>query len=157
MFFAKRGYAYFSLSNVIREELKNRGQKITRNSLIRMGNRMREQSTPDILARRVLEKVKDKAVIDSIRNPREVVYLKKQKGFVLISVDAPVELRYERAKKRGREESASTLQEFKAKEAEEMSQQERGQQLQTCMNMADFTVWNDGSLHDLHKKLEELL
>jgi len=156
-FFVKKGYAYHSLSDIIREELRKQVQTITRDNLIRMGNLMREQFSPDILARLVMKKVKGNAVIDSIRNPKEVEFLKKQVGFILISVDAPVEIRYERVKKRGREESASTLQEFMAKEAEEMTTKERGQQLQACMKMADYTIQNDGTLQDLHKKLEEFL
>ncbi|MDH5386780.1 MAG: AAA family ATPase, partial [Candidatus Aminicenantes bacterium] len=156
-FFVKKGYAYHSLSDIIREELRKQGQTITRDNLIRMGNLMREQFSPDILARLVMKKVKGNAVIDSIRNPKEVEFLKNQVGFILISVDAPVEIRYERVKKRGREESASTLQEFMAKEAEEMTAKERGQQLQVCMKMADYTIQNDGTLQDLHKKLEEFL
>jgi dephospho-CoA kinase len=156
-FFEKKGYAYFSLSDLIREELRKAGKAETRDNLIKMGNKLREKSGHDILARRVMKKVKDKAVIDSIRNPKEVEYLRKQRDFILFAVDAPVELRYERAKKRGRAESASTIEEFIKKEAEEMTDRERGQQLHNCMKMADFLVINDGSLKDLHRRLEELL
>jgi dephospho-CoA kinase len=156
-YFKKKGYAYFSLSDLIREELRKIGKEATRDNLIKMGNELREKGGHDILARLVMEKVEDKSVIDSIRNPGEVEYLRAQKNFVLLAVDAPVETRYERAKLRGRAESASTLQEFINKEAEEMTDREKGQQLHNCMKMADFLVTNDGSLKDLHRKLEELL
>ena len=156
-YFEKKGYAYFSLSDLIREELLKKGKEVTRNNLIKMGNQFREKGGYDILARLVMKKVKGKAVIDSIRNPKEVEYLRKQKSFILLAVDAPVALRYERANKRGRVESASTLHEFIKKEAEEMTNLEKGQQLQNCMKMADFLVINDRSLKKLHQKLEELL
>lgn len=156
-YFGKKGYAYFSLSDLIREELIKKGKEVTRSNLIKMGNELREKGGYDILARLVMKKLKDKAVIDSIRNPKEVEYLRKQKSFILVAVDAPVDLRYQRAKKRGRVESASTLHDFIKKEAEEMTNLEKGQQLQNCMKMADFLVINDGSLEDLHQKLEELL
>lgn len=156
-FFVKKGYAYLSLSDIIRDELRNKGQEITRDNLIRMGNTMREEFSPDILAQKIMKKAKGKAVIDSIRNPKEVEYLRKQEGFILLAIDAPPEIRYERVKKRGREESVLTLQEFIAKEAEEMSTVERSQQLQVCMKMADFTIQNNGTLQELHKKLEKLL
>jgi dephospho-CoA kinase len=145
-YFEKKGYVYFSLSDLIREELRRTGKEETRDNLIKMGNELREKGGHDILARLVMKKVKDKSVIDSIRNPGEVEYLRAQESFVLLAVDAPVEKRYERAKLRGRAESASTLKEFIKKEAEEI-----------CMKMADFLVTNDGSLKDLHRKLEELL
>jgi dephospho-CoA kinase len=152
-----KGYTYYSLSDLVREELRNKEKEVTRNNLIKMGNELREKFGPDFLAKRVMEKVRDRAVIDSIRNPSEVEYLKKQKDFILLALDAPVKLRYERVRKRGRKESATTLEEFIEKEEEEMTGHEKGQQLQNCMEMADYTLINDGSLKDLHKKLEELL
>ena len=156
-YYAKKGYTYFSLSDLIREELRKIGKKESRNSLIKMGNQLREKYGPDILAKRIMKKVTGKAIIDSIRNPKEIVYLKKQKDFILLAVDAPPELRYERVKKRGREESASTLQEFIKKEVEEMTKNKKAQQLQGCIKMADVLINNDGSLEDLNKKLERLL
>jgi dephospho-CoA kinase len=156
-FFIKKGYAYFSLSDILRNVLRGKGQEITRDNLIQMGNAMREEFSPDILAQLVMKKVKGDSVIDSIRNPKEVEYFRKQEGFILISVDALPEIRYERVKKRGREESVLTLKEFIDKEAEEMSTEERAQQLKVCMNMADFTIQNNGTLHEFHKKLEKLL
>ena len=156
-FFVERGYAYFSLSDVIREELQKKNQQITRNNLIRMGNLMRQQFLPDILARRVALKIEGKAVIDSIRNPKEVEFFRNQGNFMLLSIDAPAELRFERVKIRGREESVSSLQEFLAKEAEEIGTDESSQQLLACMNMADHAIINDGTIENLRNKLEEFL
>ncbi len=156
-YFTKKGYSYFSLSDIIREELQKAGKKESRNSLIKMGNQLRENYGPDILAKRIMNIITSKAIIDSIRNPKEIEYLKKQKKFILLAIDAPPELRYERVKKRGREESASTLQEFIKKEAEEMTNREKAQQLQSCMKRADYFITNDSSLEDLNKKLERLL
>ena len=156
-YFERKGYVYFSLSDLIRKELQKSGAAVTRDNLIKKGNELREISGPDTLARLVMKEVKGKAVIDSIRNPSEVEYLRKQKGFILLAIDAPVELRYERVKKRGRQESASTLDEFIKKEKEEMTESLRGQQLHSCMKMADLVIVNDGSLDDFHRKLEEWL
>lgn len=156
-FFVKNGYAYFSLSDIIRDELRKKGQEITRDNLIKMGNKMREEFSPDILAQKVMKKIKGNAVIDSIRNPKEVEFLRRQEGFLLLSIDAHPNIRYERVKKRGREESVLTLQEFISKEAEEMSTEEKAQQLQVCMRMADFTIQNNTTLQELHKELEKFL
>ena len=156
-YFKKKGYDYYSLSDLIREELWKKNEPVTRNNLIRMGNDLRRTHGADILARRVLERIKGKAVIDSIRNPSEVECLREQTGFILLAVDAPVEVRFERAQKRGRDESASTLEEFRKKEAEEMTEQEKGQQLQTCMKLADFLIINDGTIDQFNKKLEKIL
>jgi len=153
----KKGYAYFSLSDLIRKELQKSAIPVTRDNLIKRGNELRDRFGPDILARLVMKEVRGKALIDSIRNPSEVEHLRKQKRFILLAIDAPVELRYERVKKRGREESASSLDEFIKKEKEEMTDSVKGQQLHICMTMADSVIVNDGSLDDFYRKLEEWL
>jgi dephospho-CoA kinase len=86
-----------------------------------------------------------------------VEYLRRQEGFVLIAIDAPIEVRFARAKARGRDESAATLEEFRAKEEIEMAGSETGQQLAKCMAMADRRVANDGTLEELRRKVEECL
>lgn len=153
----KKGYAYFSLSDEIREELGKKRLRVTRDSLIAAGNALRRRYGADILARRVIKKVKGKAVIDSIRNLREAAFLRRQRSFILIAVDAPVELRYKRVKKRGREESAETLEEFITKEKEEMTGSAGRQQLRRVLASADITIQNEGTLRALHRRLEEIL
>jgi len=156
-FFMARGYAYASLSDVIRDELAARGLEASRDNLIRTGNELREKFGPDVLARRIMAKVAGPTVIDSIRNSREVAFFRSQPGFVLLAVDAPVEVRFARSAARGRNESAATLEEFRRKEDEERAGGEAAQQLEACMAEADRLVWNAGTLDDLHRQLEKLL
>ncbi|HUU38382.1 MAG TPA: AAA family ATPase [Candidatus Desulfaltia sp.] len=153
----KKGYAYVSLSDEIRADLRRRGKESTRDELIAAGNALRRRYGADILARRAMKKVKNRTVIDSIRNAREVAFLRRQDDFILVAVDAPAELRYARAQKRGRAESASTVEEFIAKEKEEMTGGRSGQQLRRCLNLADVTIINDGTLEALHRRIEERL
>ena len=158
-YFQKKGYSYFSLSDLLREELKRRGEEITRDNLIRLGNELRLRFGADILARLVMERVRKisgPAIIDSLRTPAEINYFRKQGNFLLIAVDAPVEIRYARVKNRGRNESAETLEEFIAKEKEEMSESSEAQQLQKCLEMADIKIWNNGSLEELYAQLEKI-
>ncbi len=90
-YFGTRGYAYFSLSDVIRDELRERGESASRDNLIRTGNELRELGGPDVLARRTIDKIGGgRAVIDSIRNTGEIEYLRRQEGFVLLAIDAPI-------------------------------------------------------------------
>ncbi|MCK4495166.1 MAG: AAA family ATPase, partial [Candidatus Aminicenantes bacterium] len=67
-FFKKKGYVYFSLSDLLREELQKKGKQVTRDNLIEIGNNLRKKISHDILAKRVMKKIKGRAVIDSIRN-----------------------------------------------------------------------------------------
>lgn len=156
-YLGRKGYGHLSLSDVLREELAARGLSASRDNLIAVGNELRARFGPDVLARRTMAKVLGPTVIDSIRNPREVEFLKRQAGFLLIALDAPIEVRFARTRARGRDESAATLEEFRAKEDVEMAGSETGQQLARCMAMADRRIVNDGTLEDLWRKVEECL
>jgi dephospho-CoA kinase len=158
LYFQARGYACVSLSDVIRDELRDRGEAESRDSLIRTGNALRERFGPDVLARRTMAKLGDAgpAVIDSIRNTAEVAFLRLQDGFVLLAIDAPVEVRFARVAVRGRNESAGDLDAFRRKEDEERKGGATAQQLEACMAAADRLVVNDGTIAEFHRKLEEV-
>ncbi len=156
-FLVSKGFAYHSLSDILRDELRTRGLEPDRNNLIRIGNELREAHGPDVLARRTAAQVKAPAVIDSIRNRREVERLRELDGFLLLAIDAPLEIRFGRVAARGRDESAATLEEFRRKEEEEMSGGTAAQQLAACMALADRRIVNDGTLEELHRQLEEFL
>ena len=104
-----------------------------------------------------MAEIEPPSVIDSIRNPMEIAYLKTRPGFFLLAVEAPIALRFERAVKRGRNESAATLADFAGKESEERSSRPEAQQLDACLALADAVVVNDGTIEDLHRKLEAFL
>jgi dephospho-CoA kinase len=156
-FFESRGYERHSLSDVLREELARRGLEATRDNLIRAGNDLRRRRGADVLARRVMRRVRGKAVIDSIRHPAEIAFLRRRPGFILLAVDAPPAVRFERVSRRGRNESASSLDEFIRKEREEMTDRPEGQQLHRCLELADRTVVNDSTLEAFHRQLEAFL
>jgi dephospho-CoA kinase len=156
-FFLSHGYAYLSLSDVLRDALRAEGLEETRDNLIRKGNEMRRRGGPDVLARAVLDKVRGKSVIDSIRNPKEIECLRRQPGFILLAIDAPAAVRFDRVRKRGRNESATTLADFLAKEEEEKSSDPAAQQLHACLRLADRTIMNDGTIDDFRRRLEEFL
>ena len=157
-YFAARGYARFSLSDVIREELGRRNEPVSRDNLIRTGNELRESFGADVLARRTMDKVggTERATIDSIRNTSEVDFLRRQGGFVLLAIDAPVALRFARVAVRGRDESAADLEAFRKKEDQERAGGATGQQLEACLAAADRLIINDGTLAEFHRKLEEV-
>jgi dephospho-CoA kinase len=157
VFFVSRGYEYHSLSDVVRDALAAEGLEPSRDNLIRKGNALRREGGPDALARRILAKIRGRAVIDSIRNPSEIEFLRTQPGFVLLALEAPPELRFERVAKRGRNECAPDLPSFLRKEDEENGPDPGAQQLGRCMALADRVLVNDGTLDDLRRKLEEIL
>ena len=155
-YFMARGYAYLSLSDILRNELRARGLEASRDNLIRVGNELRGEFGPDVLARRTLARVAGPTIIDSIRNVREIECLRAAGDFILLAVDAPIEIRFARVAARGRDESAATLEEFRRKEDLERAGGEAAQQLEACLAAADYVIINDGTLEDLRRKLENL-
>ncbi|MBI2820595.1 MAG: AAA family ATPase [Acidobacteria bacterium] len=154
-----RGFEYFSLSDVIRETLQRRGDVITREALIRTGNDLRQQYGRGYLAEEIQRRLQDDRnyVVDSIRNPGEVLVLRRNPRFVLLSVTAEPEVRFERMQRRGRENDPKTFQEFQHVEAREMSADGDAQQLQEVEKMADIAIENNASLEALHQRLREVV
>lgn len=155
-----RGFSYYSLSDILREECQKIGQETNRDNLIALGNKLRVEFGPNILAKKTLEKIKDNheenSLVVSIRNPAEVAELKKEPSFKLISVVAPLEIRYQRISGRGRPEDAVSFEEFKEQEEREMAGDENQQQLRKVMGLADYTVSNEGTREELSKKINKI-
>src|SRR5687767_1489256 len=110
----ERGFTSYSLSDVLRDELKKINKPITRDNLTWLGNELRNEFGPSVLADKILDKIEDDHhyVIDSFRNPEEVIAFRRTKEFVLLSVEASPAKRFERIKSRNRESDPRTLAEF---------------------------------------------
>lgn len=160
-YLVKKGFVYHSLSDLLREELMIRGQEISRENLIAIGNEIRKKFGGGELARRTLNKIKGDnevwALVVSIRNPDEVKVLRGLENFILWFVDAPPKVRYDRTVKRGRSDDFSSYEDFVAKEKMENSADPGAQQLSKVAEMANRKIVNDGSLDDLYKKVDALV
>lgn len=157
-----KGFVYHSLSDVLREELAKRDIEPKRDNLVVVGNELRLNYGNRVLAKRILEKIKnnkeENVIVDSIRNPDEVEELKQEKDFMLIAADAPIEVRYKRIKARGRVgDTTLTFEDFRDQDEREMVGESASQQIRKCMEMADHLIVNDGTIEDLKKKIEEII
>jgi dephospho-CoA kinase len=152
-----RGFTVHSLSDVVREEARLRGLPPEREHLIRVGNLLRKQSGAGVLAERILPRLGARMVVDSVRNPAEVTVLRRLPRFVLLGVDAPVEVRFERSLRRARPGDPRTLEEFRERERQENASDPEGQQLDATFRLADRIIENDGSREDLHVRIEAAL
>jgi dephospho-CoA kinase len=151
-FLAARGFSVHSLSDVVREAAAAAGLAPSRDNLIATGVRLREEEGPGVLAARILPRLTGCAVVDSIRGPAEVAVLRTLPVFVLLGVDAPMPLRFERSRLRGRLGDGPTLQEFARQEERENAKAETGQQLRRTLALADRVLVNDGTIEDLHNR-----
>ena len=151
------GFAYHSLSDVLRDELESAGIAPTRENLIAKGNALRAAHGAGVLAERVRGRLGARDIVDSIRNPSEVAALRQEPGFVLVGIDAPQEVRFQRARGRARPGDAITFEEFRSKEARENSDDPLQQQLARTYALADHVLRNDGALQALHDAVGDLL
>lgn len=159
-FLKSSGFIYYSLSDVIREAIKEEGHEITRERLIAKGRELRKKGGPSVLAERILEKldIDKNYVIDSIRNPAEVNALKRRKDFHLFFIDADARIRFERIKKRGRENDPKDFKTFVMLEEKELkSQDPAAQQLEDTARLADVVIQNNESIQALENKIKEIV
>jgi len=157
-----KGFAHSSLSDRVREEAVARGIKnYTLKQLQEIGNELREQHGNEVLAVMTLKKLEgnDKCVIEGIRNPEEIEELRKRKDFVLIGMDAPKKLRFERIIHRGREGDPKDWKGFLELDKRDFGEEgmDACQQVGKCLKMADVKIDTDSPLEECKKKVEEAI
>ncbi len=148
------------MGDVVREEALKRNLEPTDENLGKIASELRKKEGMDAIAKRCIPKIREVlkesgvVVVDGIRSVEEVFRFKKTFGedFVLISIEAPIEKRFERAKLRRRSDDVKSLEELKARDEREISFG-----LKKAMELADFTVENVGSIEDFKEKIRAIL
>ncbi len=160
VYLEQKGFVFFSLSDIIRQEAKKRSMDTSRTTMIALGNELREKHGPTVLALRTLENIRSSqarhAVIDSVRNVHEVQTL-KEAGVIMVGIDADPKLRFTRLKERNRIGDVKTFQQLVRVEKQENSASDTEQQLRHCFESSEHFLSNDGSLEDFHAQIECLL
>ncbi|MGA3292259.1 MAG: AAA family ATPase [Candidatus Microgenomates bacterium] len=156
----EKGFEHFSVSEYLTEELKKQKRPIDRDGMREIANEIREKHGPDYITKVLFEKAKKEngnAVIESIRNPKEVEFIKNHGG-VLFAIDADQKIRYERIKSRGSEKDNVTFKEFQLQEKKEKeSTDPNAQNLSKCILMSNYKFDNNGSVKDLYDKVEKVI
>ncbi len=150
-YLASKGFEHFILSEIIKEETSQKHLPLTRENLQDIGDILRKAHGLGVLAKLALERAKtDTILIDGIRNPGEITFLKDtlkgQGKFILIAVDAPLSVRFMRAKERKSAKDIVDYAAFVSDDARDrgINQPANGQQVQACIDKADFRIENDG-------------
>lgn len=160
-YLAERGFEGLSLSDVLRDELRRQGLAESRERMIALGRKVREEEGEAVLARRTLEGClpgRDYA-IDSIRHPAEVEALAAgPQAFHLLWIEAGAEVRFARLRQRARSGDPTTFDEFRELESRELqSAAKGGQQLLAVRDRSEIHLRNDGSVAELRGEMEALL
>lgn len=156
-----RGFVHFSAGGFIHEQLIEAGLPTDRDHLHAMANKLRAEGGADFIIRTLYERAaqQDKnVVIEAIHTPGEAAMLKQKEHFALLGIDAPLELRYERIRKRGSSKDDVTFEKFKEQqELESSSDDPTHQNLGACIKLADYVIINNGDMDTLYKNVEAVL
>lgn len=155
-----KGFIHYSLSDILREELKKQNKEVTRKNLQLLGNDLRTKYGPGILAWKTLIKLNHNQnhIISSIGTEGEVEVLKQREDFNLIFVDSPQKLRFERLLARNREKDPKTFNEFKI--MEELESKGGGGHFRAhnkIKKLSNKIIINDSSLGKFHGKIDKVL
>ena len=157
----KHGFRHYSVREFLLQEIKKQGLAPNRDSMVKVANTLRKQHTPYYIVAALFDQAVNEgkdAVIESIRTPGEVEFLRQQEHFLLISVDADPYLRYQRIKNRKSETDNIDFATFIENEKREMSATDPNKQnLQKCIQMADIRFLNNGTVKELIQKVDEAL
>ncbi len=157
----KHGYKHYSVRNYLIEEIKKRGLPVNRDSMVLVGNDLREKNSPSFIVEQLYKQAKNSnsdCVIESIRTVGEAKMLKEKENAYLFAVDADINTRYKRILERASETDHIDFDTFIENEAREMKSDNPNQQnLSACMAMSDAKLINNGSFEDLNKNLDKIL
>ncbi|MCH7600181.1 MAG: AAA family ATPase [Myxococcales bacterium] len=153
-----KGYLAFSLSDVIRDVLGERGLEPSRERMIETGRELRAEGGAGVLGERLLAKMQGDRdyAIDSVRHPAEVDALRAGgQPFLLLWVTADEVVRFDRMQARGRVGDPETLEALRALESRELgSADPAAQQLDAVEKISDQVLHNDRGLEALSEALE---
>lgn len=149
------GFRTISLSDMVHAEGRRRYGTPSRQQLQDTGNDLRRQGGPGILGKMVAKEIAGQPpahwLIDSIRNPAEIVELRRLTPFFLLGVDADRRILLQRLRDRRRNDDLADEEELQRRLDREwgIGEPENGQQVGPCLTMTDETLHNNGSLEEL--------
>ncbi len=128
----------------------------SRERLIEYGKYLKDRYGEDVLIRLTLDKMRHcrNVVIDGVRSRGEIEAI-KERGGIIIYIDARPELRYERLVRRNasKDREIRSFEDFKAMDDAE----EELYRTSTLKNIADVIVENNGTLEGLRRKVNEII
>jgi dephospho-CoA kinase len=157
----QKGFVHYSSRALITDEIQSRGLPVNREQMRLVANDMRNKCGLDVIVTTALEKIKKdnvhNAVIESIRAVKELETL-HAKGGVLLAVDADQKLRYQRISRRQSASDEVSFAEFITHEKLEMNDPDpNGMQKAKVIELADYTIMNNGTLVELYEQVKLFL
>lgn len=155
----RKGFRHYSVRQYLNCEIEKRGLAVNRDSMTQVANELRAKNNPAFIIQELYKQAcqqGENAIIESIRTPGEIDFLKKKGNFLLLAIDADPYIRYERITQRKSTTDEVDFETFMANEKREMTTTDPNKQnLKKCIEQADTVLMNNGSIEDLYLQLEE--
>lgn len=157
------GFRTISLSDMVRAEGRRRYGTPSREQLQDTGNDLRHMGGPGVLGRLVVEQIQSQQsehwLIDGIRNPAEILELRRLEPFLLLGIRTNRDILLKRLLNRQRSDDLASEAELNRRLDREwgIGEPENGQQVGRCMAQADMTIENNGNLEALRSAFMELI
>lgn len=155
----KYGFFMIVMGDLVRELARKKGLTPTREVLQAVQKEYVSKYGMDYFARLVIKRIEEskseRAVIDGMRRMEDVLVPKNyfKENIIILLIDAPAKIRYERISKRMREDTPKTYDEF--------LEQERREHLIFNLNevfkLADEKIINDSDFENLYRRVDDVL
>lgn len=159
-FIEELGFVHYSASAYLTQLIREKGEEVNRDTMRAMANSLRERFGPSHVIEQLYLQAKTvgkDAVIESVRTLGEVEKMRENPDFILLSVDADQQLRYQRALLRKSEKDAITREKFQEQEALEAENKDLTKaNITACQQLADRHLYNNGNIKELYDQLRKL-
>ena len=156
----EEGFAHYSVRDFLIQEIHKRGLAENRDSMREVANNLREKYGPSSVIESLYAKAAQEghdALIESVRAIGEADFLKGH-GVKLLAVDADRKIRFDRVRMRASSTDDVDFDTFVMHEERELASTEPfDMNIIGVMAMSDYRIENDGSLEELHAKVEIML
>jgi len=142
------------MGDVVREEVKRRGLPITITNVELVATELRKAYGRGAVGAKVAEMLRgsgeDYVIVDGVRSPEEISYLRSLGDLCVVAVHAAPSIRYTRQLSRARE-GQLTLEELRFRDSKNL---EYG--IGDVIAMADYMIINEGSAKELEGEARRL-
>lgn len=152
----QKGAMIVIMGDIIREEAKKRGEPTKETA-----KNLRKEHGPNIVAELTVKKIKkmqedgfeSSILIDGIRSPHEVKIFKENfDNFIIVSIFANPEIRFERIKSRKREDDTTDYEVFA-----ERDQNELDFGIGNVISLSDKLIINESDIESFEQEINEYL